>query len=372
MAVSKTKNGRWFVYYRKTEPDGHHKQVKEYFGRGVQGEVKAWRRNEELGLGRKKGRAKPSGPTFGELAKTYAQCRNFSENSLKHLLIRLKSNILPFFGNRLASGLTDQDLDDYVKKRRSDTVKKGRGENAKHYPVQYSTIARELTDVKAIMNFGANRKPPLIPFNPVRDYKKPKTDDAIIQPPTPAESAAILANASEHLVRAIKLAYYLGLRPGAVELFSLEWERSVNWDAGTIRVDSADKGGPRVRFVPIHKDLLPDLKAWAKADQNTGPLIHYHGKPIKKIETSWAGALKRSGIKRRIRPYDLRHYFVTAALEDGADLKALSEVVGSRPETIMRHYQHVTQQLHRDTVGKIPKLKEIKKAGKGGKKGKKS
>ena len=61
-------------------------------------------------------------------------------------------------------------------------------------------------------------------------------------------------------------------------------------------------------------------------------------------------------ITRRIRPYDLRHNFITQALEAGADIKALSQIVGSRPETIMRHYQHVSRELHRQTVAKIPPL----------------
>ena len=60
--------------------------------------------------------------------------------------------------------------------------------------------------------------------------------------------------------------------------------------------------------------------------------------------------------RRRSRPYDLRHYFITKALEKGGDLKAFSEVVGSKPETIMRHYQHVTTALHRKTVSKIHPL----------------
>ena len=64
-----------------------------------------------------------------------------------------------------------------------------------------------------------------------------------------------------------------------------------------------------------------------------------------------------AGITRRIRPYDLRHHFITRVLEEGADIKALADIVGSRPETIVRHYQHVSRKLHRDTVAKIPPLK---------------
>lgn len=35
------------------------------------------------------------------------------------------------------------------------------------------------------------------------------------------------------------------------------------------------------------------------------------------------------------------------------DIKALSEIVGSRPETLMRTYQHVSTSLRRQTVAKI-------------------
>lgn len=39
--------------------------------------------------------------------------------------------------------------------------------------------------------------------------------------------------------------------------------------------------------------------------------------------------------------------------------KSLAEVVGSRPENIMHHYQHGTKKQHRKTVAKIPALSII-------------
>lgn len=342
MAVRLRKDGRWSCYYRG--PDG--KQKEEYFGRGARGESAAWRRNEELGL---KKRKQPDSPLFSDLAKTYVQSKNFNANSRKMLLIRLESIILPFFGNRMAQGLRDQDMDNYVRKRRKDGVK-------------YATITRELTDVKAILNFAVKRRPQLIMVNPVRDYQKPGDIDLEeILPPTPAEAEKILKNASPHVARAIKLSWFLGLRPGSVELFSLTWDR-VSWENRTIRVTAAAKGRQNrrrttTRQVPIHKDFYDELLTWYKKDRReNGPLIHYHGRAIKSMQTAWKNTLKSAKIKRRIRPYDMRHYFVTRALEAGADIKALSEVVGSSPKTIMKHYQHVTQDMHRQTVDTIPAL----------------
>jgi integrase len=362
MAVRMKPDGRWTCYYRG--PDG--KQKDEYFGRGEAGEDAAWRRNEELGLSKRKIKELADKPTFGHLARVYTQSKNFSANSLKHLKIRLEKNILPFFGNRVATALTDQDLDNYVRRRRKDGVK-------------YATITRELTDVKAILNFAVKRKPSLIAANPVRDYQKPgEGDAAVIDPPTIKETEKILAAASPHLFRAIKLSWFLGLRPGAVELLSLSWP-AVNWETSTIRILSAQKGGAdrrrrqNVRHVPIHEDLVGELKGWHREDraakwagrcrENGWPVVHYFGRRIKKLQTTWKNTLLRAGIDpkhRRIRPYDLRHFFVTRALEEGADIKALAQVVGSRPETLMRHYQHVTQAVHRQTVATIPALKTAK------------
>jgi integrase len=342
MAIRQKPGGRWSVYYNE---DG--KRREEYFGHGPDAKDAAWRRNEELGLG-KRARRKPTGSPFKELARTYYQNKNFSENSLKQLKIRLKATILPFFGNKSAIKLVDQDLDDYVKKRRKDGVK-------------YSSIDRELTDVKAILNFAAKRRPPLIPYNPVRDYRKPgEIDREEFDPPTLTEAETILEHASPHVARAIKLSWHLGLRPGAVELFSLTWPQ-VSWENRTIRVISAKKGnqGSRLkasRLVPVHDKFYDELKSWYEMDNKTGPIVHFRGKAIKSIKKAWSLTLEDAGITRRIRPYDMRHFFITRALENGADIKALAEVVGSSPKTIMKHYQHVTLEAHRKTVSLIPEL----------------
>lgn len=87
------------------------------------------------------------------------------------------------------------------------------------------------------------------------------------------------------------------------------------------------------------------------------PVVHYLFRPVKSLKRSWATAKRRAGITRELRPYDLRHAFATLALEAGADLKAVSELIGhSRPDTTMRVYQHVNRRQHREAVAKIPSL----------------
>jgi len=354
MAITQLKDGRWIVYYRQPKSDNPNYIKKEYLGHGPDGEAAAVKRNAELSLKNRRRPIEHYGPTISELAKLYGNSKNFNANSKKHLGIRLRANILPFFGHLHAIQLKDQDLDNYVQYRRTYVRKTKKGKIIK-IGVKDATIARELTDLQAILNWSARRRPALIRFNPVLYYKAPKEDNEIILPPTPEETAAIIKHASPHLVRAVKLSYYLGLRPGAIELLQLDWT-DINWTSRTILVRSAHKGGPVRRHVPLHDDFIEELETWWILDKKTGPIISYLGKSIKSLRRTWAATLKRAGITRRIRPYDLRHNFITMALEQGADIKALADVVGSSPETIRRYYQHVTKTQHRKTIAKIPPL----------------
>lgn len=365
MAVRQVKDGRWIVYWAERGQDGKRRIKQIWCGRGPEGEALARKKNEEMGfLARRPAKeSAPAGPLFYELAKSYSITKPFNVNSFEHLTIRLQANILPFFGERPAAEITEHTADQYVKKRLDDGVK-------------YSTIARELTDIKAILSWSASRD--LIPKNPLERYKKPKEDLAVIAPPSLEEAERIFSEASPHIRRVILLSVYVGVRPGRVELFSLTW-KAVDWDSGTIAVSSARKGGPSTRIAPASGFLSEQMRQWfdedrqmleAKADSPTDlekllqdlPIVHYNGQPVKKIKHAWANTLRRAGIRRRLRPYDLRHYFVTRALEAGSDLKAVSEIAGSSPVTIMRHYHHVSDALRRRVVESLAPIQEKKKA----------
>ena len=55
----------------------------------------------------------------------------------------------------------------------------------------------------------------------------------------------------------------------------------------------------------------------------------------------WHNALRRAGIARRIRPYDLRHAFASLALVYGADIKCVAETMGHKNITMLLSvYQH--------------------------------
>jgi integrase len=114
--------------------------------------------------------------------------------------------------------------------------KPGQKVEVKLTQVKNSTIRRDLTTVMSILNWSAARRPPLIPFNPVTGYKLPKVKTPNIPPPTVAEVQALLAVACDHLKRFILLCYYIGARPGPVEILSITWDQ-VNFETRTILME---------------------------------------------------------------------------------------------------------------------------------------
>ena len=348
MAVTQKPDGRWCVYYRVRGPDGKSRVKWESFGRGATAEARAYARDADLGLLRRRPRQETCGPSVLELAKEYRDKRGFNANSKKQLGIRIAAHLAPAFGATPALRIKSADVDAYLEARRS----AGAGD---------ATIARELTDLKAILNWSVKRDPPLIPHNPIANYKKPRALQAVAQPPTRADALRIYNAALPHVRRAMLLSWHLGLRPQG-ELLALTWE-SVKWESRRILVISAAKGGPAAREVPIHPELMPTLRRWHAADRRRGHrhIVHYNGRPVKSIGRAWRSAVTDSKIGRRIRPYDLRHYFVTRAIEEGADLKALSEIVGSSPQTLIKFYQHVSGRQHEQTVALIEPLAQGRK-----------
>lgn len=67
-------------------------------------------------------------------------------------------------------------------------------------------------------------------------------------------------------------------------------------------------------------------------------------------------------VQRRIRPYDLRHAFVTEAIAAGVDIGTVGKLVGHANLTmILKHYQHVLSSQKRAAVEAIPEPQYVAK-----------
>ena len=350
MSVHQKSDGRWFVKYRT---DG--KEKREYFGRGDIAESKARRKDDEIREERGRGPYATSALTVGHILSQYHQQHATRKSTHTSDFYRIDRLLGPSLGHIPTDRLTNEILNKYVRERVASGVK-------------LRTIDREIDVLRSAFNWAQDQEPPLIIKNPLSKFriKGAMADSIAPAPPTSEEVAAILAHAPQHLCRAVLLGWHCGMRPGS-ECNGIRWQ-DVNFEGGEIRIIGARKGGPAVRYVPIHEDLRAPLTAWKQADQaqlegaTPGavaklPVVHYRLQAVACLRGAWDRAKKKAGISRRLRLYDLRHAMATLALKNGANLKAVSEVLGhSRPDTTLLVYQHVSNDQHRDAVAKIPGL----------------
>ncbi len=335
MSVHQLKDGRWLCRYPKGKDPDRPKTNKKYFGRGVDAERAAHEFNEMLGLEKKKVQRSP---VFLELVNEYLSAKEhtIAKSTFTNFCIKMEGVISPRIGHIQVHKLTPAKMDEYVSERSKS--------------VKTTTIHRELSDIRAVIRWAVSRR--LIASNPLEWFSLPKRDDARIQPPTKAEFEAILACAAPHLKRAMLISYHTGLRPGKEELLPLPWN-AVDFVGKTLTVMSADKGGIPVRMIPLNKTILGYLEKWYEDDKKSEMhyLIHYQGRKIDRLSKAWNAAKKRAKVLRRIRMYDIRHCFITTLLENGADLKSVSEIAGhASPEMTMKIYQHVSNDLKRKAV----------------------
>lgn len=217
-----------------------------------------------------------------------------------------------------------------------------------------ATVRRKMGVIKAAFGWAFREGiiPAIPPFPPIQcgDFER-------YMPPTQSEIAAIYNMAPDHLRRVIILGYQFGMRVGQSELLRLVWD-DVDLELEIIRVPNAKKGASQsFREIPIQSALMPLFQQWKNEDNKLGIniVVHYKGKAVKSIRTAWNFALKKAGITRHIRPYDLRHGFATDAIAAGVDYGTLASLMGHlSPTMVLKHYQHVRNDQKRKAIEALP------------------
>ncbi|MDR1946357.1 MAG: tyrosine-type recombinase/integrase [Desulfovibrio sp.] len=248
------------------------------------------------------------------------------------------------YGHRKARGITLDDAAAFL------SLQRGRG-------VCQSTACRRLGIVRTAYNWAARWG--LLSSNPLAALRLSTQQPQTPAPPSLHEARLLYAAAAPHVQRVIVIGMAAGPRIGPSELFRLRWS-DVDTRAGMIRMPQASKGARDAsRDVPVRKDVLGRLREWEAEDASAGYpfVIHYKGKPVRRIGRAWHNARIRAGITRRLRPYDLRHAFATRLLDHDADIKAVSECMGHADEKmILRYYRHTSARQRRKAVNVGPSL----------------
>ena len=291
---------------------------------------------------RRRTQGRPASLTIAEVLDRYLDSLgNPSTRAASAYHLRLFADI---YGQRKAHCLTLEDVGAFL------TLQQQRG-------VSKSTACRRMGIVRAAYHWAARWG--LLPTNPLAGLQLASPAPQTPDPPTAREARRLYATAAPHVQRVIALGMATGARIGPSELFRLRWT-DIDTRGAVLRMPNAAMGArAEAREVPLRQDVLRLLRRWEAEDAGNGCpwVIHYRGRPVRSISRAWRNTLRRAGIERRIRPYDLRHAFASRALDHDADLKCVAEVMGHANEKmIVRFYRHTSAKQRRKAVNAAPSL----------------
>ena len=149
----------------------------------------------------------------------------------------------------------------------------------------------------------------------------------------------------------LEVLYSCGLR--ASECVALDW-KDIDPDLGVVRVEKG-KGGKQ-RVVPVGPEAVEALANYRRAlevsaSNAKNPLpegaspVFLNNRGSRLTSRSLARVvtrlLDRAGIQAKAGPHTLRHSFATHLLEQGADLRAIQEMLGHASISTTQRYTHL-------------------------------
>ncbi len=169
--------------------------------------------------------------------------------------------------------------------------------------------------------------------------------------------AAAYAAGNDHLARFLLIGIYTGSRRGAI--LGLQWfpnttsgyvdlEQGVMYRSGIDEKVADNKRRPPVRLNP---KLLEHMKQWRDADMpvrtmsephpnHVRNVIHYKGRPVKDLRTSWERMRADAGLGENVTPHLLRHSSATWLMQAGVPISEAAGFLGMTTETLERVYSH--------------------------------
>lgn len=163
------------------------------------------------------------------------------------------------------------------------------------------------------------------------------------------EAIALIDAAPAHLKNIIIFALLTGLR--FRNIIDLQWEQ-VRFTTGEIllSVKSHRPGGKQhtVPITPAVHDLLTEIGI-----KQSGPVFTYKGKAIRhNIRTAFKNAKKAAKISD-FRFHDLRHTCASWALNNGASLSQVREMLGHSTIALTSKYAHLEKNAKADAMNKV-------------------
>lgn len=306
--------------------------------------------------------AKPM--TFREFIEVW-RTDHVATQELKPATIRgydsvIERHLLPAFGDQRMDRITAEHIRRFFKEKQEAPSKKI------NRPLSKKTLVNTLRLLNSIFNFAMTIE--LLVKNPCKGIKLPRASKREMDFLRPEEVRAFLATFTDEEMRCLfTTAVMTGMRRG--ELLGLQWD-DIDYRASVIRIRRSIANGqvqlPKTdksrRAIQVGPTLLQALRAHKlRAGGRSSFVFTTKGgtliDPDNLVKRVFEPTLRAAGIERHIRFHDLRHSFASILINEGANLKFVSEQLGHASIVItLDRYSHLIAERHDDTVSKFEKL----------------
>ncbi|MEB3102753.1 site-specific tyrosine recombinase XerD [Ferviditalea candida] len=214
-----------------------------------------------------------------------------------------------------------------------------------------STMSRNMVSIRAFYQFLVRER--LLEKDPSLNMEVPKLEKRLPKVLSVDEverllEAPVISNAGGMRDKAmLELLYATGIRVS--ELISLDVD-DVNLAMGFVRCTGK---GSKERIIPIGKiasrwlnDYIQGMRLKLLKKSKAEPALFANHLGTRMTRQGFWKIIKKyaleSGIHKEITPHTLRHSFATHLLENGADLRAVQEMLGHADISTTQIYTHVT------------------------------
>jgi len=222
--------------------------------------------------------------------------------------------------------------------------------------IEKRSISRKLSSVRGFFKFAYQNQ--LIDSNPSLYVKNPKNNKTLPEVTTTESILRIyrLSDEAEENPELVKIIFELlyGCALRVSELCNLNYG-DLDINSKTLRVKGK---GSKVRIVPVGDKSIEIIKQYLqKFDslKNNDPLINTKGgkriypRFVQRMTNKYLS--KVSDIKKK-SPHVLRHSAATHMLDNGADLRAVKEILGHENLSTTQIYTHVSVERLKSTYKK--------------------
>lgn len=377
--VGRDDNGKQ-VWRTKTVKSPHYSEAKEK--KWINTELLNWEQQQKDDYKKSHNTADKDRITFAEFVREHWWPDHVMDGSHTPSSIsfykHMSDNILAHFGNKKKLSQMDvETVKRYIKYLRTDAVSKS------GKPYSAATIQHHFSTLRNILEYA--RRIQYITVDPCQillQKEKPQRDRKKVDFLSPQQARQFVeCLQDEPLFWRCFMTVLLktGLRRG--ECVALQWgdidgnklELHITRNV-TIDRNSPDKicvGKTKTdeeRTVPISQGLYALLMTHKHEQQKKYGVLFPNAfifcsaldpyKPIYPTEpTRWQSKFVKRNNLPKVSPHDLRHTAATLALESGADLKQVQELLGHKdPSTTMGFYTGVTEEAQRRTIEGIESL----------------